>query len=96
MAVLIAGAGESPYYREARAPFVSSTLRQRAACAGMDALLSSAIEHYPHQVRAATSILEDPVQRYLLADEVGLGKTIEAGVLVRALHVNAACASACL
>ena len=28
-------------------------------------------------------MLSDPVQRYILADEVGLGKTIEAGVLIR-------------
>jgi hypothetical protein len=28
-------------------------------------------------------VLQDPVQRYLLADEVGLGKTVEAGVLIR-------------
>ncbi len=28
-------------------------------------------------------VLQDPIQRYLLADEVGLGKTVEAGVLIR-------------
>ncbi len=37
----------------------------------------------PHQVAAVRRVLNDPVQRYLLADEVGLGKTIEAGLVVR-------------
>ena len=34
-------------------------------------------------MRAALTVLSDPVQRYLLADEVGLGKTIEAGFVIR-------------
>ncbi len=32
---------------------------------------------------SARRVLEDPVQRYLLADEVGLGKTVEAGAIIR-------------
>ena len=36
-----------------------------------------------HQVEVVRRVLEDPIQRYLLADEVGLGKTIEAGIILR-------------
>ena len=50
---------------------------------GMSALLSSAIELEAHQVEVIRRVLQDPIQRYLLADEVGLGKTVEAGVLIR-------------
>src|SRR5947209_2275548 len=58
-------------------------LRQRAASRGMSGLLSSRIELHSHQVEVIRRVLEDPVQRYLLADEVGLGKTIEAGAILR-------------
>ena len=36
-----------------------------------------------HQVDVVRRVLNDPIQRYLLADEVGLGKTIEACTIVR-------------
>src|SRR5207248_8271269 len=39
--------------------------------------------YYPHQLAIVRRVLSDPIQRYLLADEVGLGKTIEAGMLIR-------------
>jgi len=81
--VLAARANESPYYRDARLPMLRSLLQQRAASANFSALVSSAIEIYPHQIDAALTVLTDPVQRYLLADEVGLGKTIEAGLVIR-------------
>ncbi|MFI5897672.1 protein DpdE [Actinoplanes sp. NPDC051513] len=81
--VLIAGGNETGYFRDARLPFLQDLIAQRGACAGISALLSSAVEIYPHQVGAALTILGDPVQRYLLADEVGLGKTIQAGYVIR-------------
>ncbi|MEV5412984.1 protein DpdE [Thermopolyspora sp. NPDC052614] len=80
---LLAGANETPYFRDARLPLLESLITQRGACAGATALLSSAVEIHPHQVKAALTVLSDPVQRYLLADEVGLGKTIEAGFVIR-------------
>ena len=81
--VLLTGASESPYFAEARLPFVRTIVSQRAACGSIPAILSSAVELYPHQLRAVLQVLRDPIQRYLLADEVGLGKTIEAGLIVR-------------
>lgn len=81
--VLIAGANETAYYRDARLPMLQSLVAQRGASGGASALLSSAVEIFPHQIHAALTVLSDPVQRYLLADEVGLGKTIEAGLVIR-------------
>ena len=74
---------ESPRFSDGRSAFTRSQMSQRAAALGMSALLSSAVELESHQIEVVRRILQDPVQRYLLADEVGLGKTIEAGILIR-------------
>jgi ATP-dependent helicase HepA len=75
-------AHETTYFYRARAPFARAVLhgRETATLAG---LASAAIHLYPHQVGVVRRVLEDPVRRYLLADEVGLGKTIEAGAVIR-------------
>ena len=86
--VLIAGANETAYYRDARLPMLRSLVAQRAASGRASALLSSAVEIFPHQIHAALTVLSDPVQRYLLADEVGLGKTIEAGLVIRQILLD--------
>lgn len=74
---------ETPQYAEARSSFLASYISQRGASWGISALLSSVIELESHQINVIRRILSDPSQRYLLADEVGLGKTIEAGVVIR-------------
>jgi ATP-dependent helicase HepA len=52
---------------------------------GVTALLSSRIDIRPHQSFVAGMILQDRLRRYILADEVGLGKTVETGVVVQDL-----------
>lgn len=74
---------ETPHWQQLRTRYVRAVAEQRRACAGLTALLSSGIDLEPHQVEVVRRVLQDPVQRYLLADEVGLGKTIEAGVVIR-------------
>jgi ATP-dependent helicase HepA len=74
---------ESRRFYDGRSRFVHAYLRRAAAYQRITALSSSSIELHPHQVEAARRVLSDVTQRYLLADEVGLGKTIEAGILIR-------------
>lgn len=80
---LILRAHETPFFHDRRQKFLNSLVRQRSTAHGLTGLTSSCIELYPHQVEVVRRVLEDPVQRYLLADEVGLGKTIEAGIVLR-------------
>lgn len=49
----------------------------------MVAIETSTVEPWPHQVRAYRRMLESWPCRLLIADEVGLGKTIEAGLLIK-------------
>jgi len=42
----------------------------------------------PHQLRALSQAVSGHRVRYLLADEVGLGKTIEAGLIIRELKLR--------
>ncbi|MBK8993153.1 MAG: DEAD/DEAH box helicase family protein [Gammaproteobacteria bacterium] len=74
---------ETPLFAEARSRFMRAIVAQRSACRGMSALLSSSVQLADYQFNVVQRVLQDPIQRYLLADEVGLGKTVEAGLLVR-------------
>lgn len=48
-------------------------------------LSNARTEILPHQIFAAHRVVSSPRRRFLLADEVGLGKTIEAGMVWQAL-----------
>lgn len=68
------------------AKYYAHDLTRRAAT-GLDrlsmSLFDAAVDLNPHQIEAALFALESPLSRgVLLADEVGLGKTIEAGIVL--------------
>ncbi|MCJ0978714.1 restriction endonuclease subunit R [Rhodococcus sp. ARC_M12] len=86
--VLLSGANETPLYRDAREPVRGLLLAERAATGSATGIMSSGVEIHAHQVSAALRIIRDPVQRYLLADEVGMGKTIQAGLVMRQLLID--------
>lgn len=83
MEILINKGHETAFFNVKRTLFVQEMMNQRKVGRGMEGLLSSSVSLYPHQVEVIKRVSEDPVPRYLLADEVGLGKTIEAGVILR-------------
>jgi len=68
--------------REQLVDAFSRTLREGS---GLRALLSSRIDLRPHQAYVAGVVMLDLSRRYILADEVGLGKTIEAGIVIHDL-----------
>lgn len=81
--VLAAGGAESQYLHDRRQAAMGPLLALRSAAQGLTSLISAGVDFVPHQIAAVRRVLTDPVQRYLLADEVGLGKTIEAGLIIR-------------
>ncbi len=50
--------------------------------------IESSVIPLPHQIRALSRALSGDRIRYLLADEVGLGKTIEAGLIMQELKLR--------
>lgn len=46
------------------------------------------VEHYPHQIRTVKKVLFETGGRAILADEVGLGKTVEAGLILREYYLR--------
>lgn len=54
----------------------------------LSTLGNSRVEIKPHQVGVVHRVAESYPHRFILADEVGLGKTIEAGLLIRELQAR--------
>lgn len=62
-------------------------LDEERRCDALGALLASRVMVKPHQLGVVQRVLASPRPRFVLADEVGLGKTIEAGMIFSALRL---------
>jgi ATP-dependent helicase HepA len=86
--ILAAGCMETQYYADRRRSALRRLRDLRSAAQGLVGVVSAAVELVPHQIATVRRVTSDRIQRYLLADEVGLGKTIEAGLIIRQLLLD--------
>ncbi|BBM87125.1 protein DpdE [Candidatus Uabimicrobium amorphum] len=73
----------TPFFFHQRYKLLEQLIYHRQLCEGITSFTSSKVELFSHQIEIASRILRDPNIRYLLADEVGLGKTIETGIILK-------------
>lgn len=64
---------------------LNALTRLHQETAGIRALAASRIDLLAHQASVIGTVIDDSRWRYILADEVGLGKTVEAGVIIQEL-----------
>jgi len=79
---------DTPMFLNHRSNFVNSYIEQRSSCRSISSVLSSGVKLEAYQLAVVRRVLKDDVKKYLLADEVGLGKTIEAGMIIRQLMTD--------
>jgi len=74
-----------PSYLRHRNNFVSVYAELQNATLGLSSLVNTRVLLLAHQAEVITRVLSNNLCRYILADEVGLGKTIEACVILKGL-----------
>lgn len=74
-----------PRWKTERDQLIESYAELHAATYGLEDLIGSRIMLLPHQAEVVANVLSDETCRFILADEVGLGKTIEACVILKGL-----------
>lgn len=83
LGMISAGMGAKPSLYALRRRALRLDLERRADALG--ALFGSRVMPKPHQLAVVQRVLSAPSPRFVLADEVGLGKTIEAGMIYAAM-----------
>jgi ATP-dependent helicase HepA len=77
--------GQIDTLRAFRNRMAGLALQELREAGGLGSFLGGRIELFPHQLHTALKAVERERVRWLLADEVGLGKTIEACLILSAL-----------
>ena len=86
--ILAAGCIETQFFADRRRGALRQLRELRSAAQGLVGVISAPVDLVPHQIATVRRVVSDRTVRYLLADEVGLGKTIEAGLIIRQLLLD--------
>ena len=78
-------ADDSPHFRKSQLYIESLWRQQIPTDTKLHTGQNAAMDLLPYQLEPAQMVLKRPRQRILIADEVGLGKTLEAGILISEL-----------
>src|SRR5262249_27444097 len=73
--------GRFGHGRDYALPLAALRLDDERRCDALGAMLASRVRVQPHQIGVVQRVLSAQKPRFILADEVGLGKTIEAGMI---------------
>jgi superfamily II DNA or RNA helicase len=68
--------------------FITLSKLEKPLADNLYSFAASRTERLPHQFKAVLKLLANPYGRLLIADEVGLGKTIEAGIILTELNAR--------
>ena len=80
---------ETKYLSDKRETYSQFLIQQRSTSMGISSIMSSLIDLEDYQIEIVSRVLKDPIQRYLLSDEVGLGKTISGIILKQFVNDSA-------
>ena len=77
---------QNPTWRGPRNHLIEVYSELQNTTFGLDELVGTRLRLFAHQAEVIAQVLADTTCRYILADEVGLGKTIEACVILKGLR----------
>lgn len=77
---------QQPVWKFPRDGLIEAYSELHNATFGLEELVSARLILFAHQAEVIARVLADTICRYILADEVGLGKTIEACVILKGLR----------
>lgn len=76
----------NPVYKSSRDYVVEAIAELHNATYGLAELVAARVHLIAHQADVVARVLASDDRRFILADEVGLGKTIEAGLILKGLR----------
>lgn len=74
---------ENDLLAQVRYKAIAARIREEVAQKRLLAPYESSLIPLPHQILALEKVMKAPETRFLMADEVGMGKTIEAGLVLK-------------